>query len=98
MYFCYAMKVTKKVLERLEDILSSLGYLIRYEKGNFKGGFCMLEHQRLVMINKFYTLEGKINVLIEVLNTIEVPVEELSENQLKLYKEINKPIVSSPIA
>ncbi|MCS6904531.1 MAG: hypothetical protein RML72_02985 [Bacteroidia bacterium] len=84
------MKVTKRVQERLEELLEQLGFRVRYEKGNFKGGYCVLEKQNLVMVNKFYTLEGRVNVLIDVINNINLNWEALTEEQKKLVKEIRK--------
>jgi FtsZ-binding cell division protein ZapB len=84
------MKITKRIQERLEELLELAGFKVRYEKGNFKGGYCVLDHQNLVMINKFYTLEGKVNVLIDVLNSVNLDMEKLTEEQKKLVKEVQK--------
>ena len=45
------MKPEKLILE-LEEILGRLGYRIRKERGNFQGGFCVLEGEKLIMLNK----------------------------------------------
>jgi hypothetical protein len=84
------MKITKRVQERLEELFKSAGFKVRYEKGNFKGGYCVLEHQNLVMINKFYTLEGKVNVLIDALNSVKLDPQKLTEEQKKLVREVQQ--------
>ncbi|MBL0054097.1 MAG: hypothetical protein IPP29_22730 [Bacteroidetes bacterium] len=43
---------------------------MRYEKGNFKSGYCVLETKKVVVVNKFVTLENKINTLVEILNLL----------------------------
>jgi hypothetical protein len=45
------MKVDKLLLE-LEEIVSQLGYRLRKERGNFRGANCVLEGERMIMLNK----------------------------------------------
>jgi FtsZ-binding cell division protein ZapB len=40
------------------------------------------------VINKFYSLEGKINCLIEILRSVQLNTEHFSEKNLKLFNEI----------
>lgn len=72
----------------MEDIMSETDYILRYEKGNFQSGYCILNDSRVAVINKFFALEGKINSLVEIIRSIEVDVTNLSENNKKLYSEI----------
>ncbi len=65
-------KFTQAQLKRLETQITDLGYLIRYEKGSFKAGHCIVQQNKLVLVNKFATLEGKINSLSEILQAIEM--------------------------
>ena len=37
------MKITQSTLDKLEDILSESEYVVRYERGNFQSGWCLLE-------------------------------------------------------
>ncbi|HNQ13071.1 MAG TPA: hypothetical protein PKH65_07805 [Bacteroidia bacterium] len=60
-------KYTPHFLKKLEDILKSNNYELRYEKGNFKSGFCILEQRNVIVVNKFTTVESRINSLIEIL-------------------------------
>lgn len=68
--------------------MSETDYILRYEKGNFQSGYCILNDSRVAVINKFFALEGKINSLVEIIRSIEVDVTNLSENNKKLYSEI----------
>jgi hypothetical protein len=60
-------KFTPAFLKKLEDLLKEQGYEVRYEKGNFKSGYCVLEAKKVVVINKFSTLESRIQALIEII-------------------------------
>lgn len=41
-----------KLIQELELIAQQLGIKIRYEKGNFDGGFCILKDQKVLVVNK----------------------------------------------
>lgn len=57
------IKYTNHFLTKMEDLIAESDYTLRYEKGNFKSGYCVLKDQKIIIINKFYTMEGKINAL-----------------------------------
>ncbi|MEM0940315.1 MAG: hypothetical protein AAF600_08980 [Bacteroidota bacterium] len=82
------IKYTHHFLHKLEDILSETEYILRYEKGNFQSGYCILYDSKVAVINKFFALEGKINGLIEILRAIKVDTSKLSNSNKKLYSEI----------
>mgnify|MGYP003331978469 CR=1 FL=1 len=44
------------VVDILEDILGESEYVVRYERGNFQSGWCLLESKRIVVLNKFLNL------------------------------------------
>ncbi len=83
-------KYTKHSLKKLETIFKELDYTIRYEKGSFNSGYCIVEHKNIAVINKFFDTEGRINVLLEILSTIDVKKESLSEASFKFYKKLNQ--------
>ena len=82
-------KYTKHSLKKLENLLGELEYTVRYEKGNFNSGYCIVEDRKIAVINKFYDTEGRINCLIDILGTIEIPEDQLSEASAKFFKKIN---------
>ncbi|MFO7825034.1 MAG: hypothetical protein R6V72_13925 [Cyclobacterium sp.] len=65
------IRYTKSYLDKLENIFAVSEYHLRYEKGNFKSGYCILKDTKIVIINKYFTLEGKINALLEILKTLD---------------------------
>ncbi|MBL7691355.1 MAG: hypothetical protein JNM41_07165 [Flavipsychrobacter sp.] len=83
-----SFKYTPNTLKKLEELFEEARYIIRYEKGNFNSGYCILEERRVVVINKFFNVEGRINALVEILQTITVKEEELSTEMLKWYKQL----------
>ena len=76
--------------KKLEDILGEGNYIVRYEKGNFNSGFCVLEKKRVVVINKFHPLDTKINSLVEILSIVDLNMDELSEGSKKLFYELTQ--------
>ncbi|MBK7149572.1 MAG: hypothetical protein IPH78_12335 [Bacteroidetes bacterium] len=82
-------KYNVALLKKVEDILKEGGYTVRYEKGNFQNGFCILEKRRVVVINKFHEAEAKINSMMEILRTItDIELENLSSESAALYRQI----------
>jgi hypothetical protein len=88
------IKYTNQFLLKLEDLISESDYILRYEKGNFKAGYCLLKEQKIMIINKFFTTEGKINALIEILRTVPLETTKFSEKNQKLYAEMTQVVVS----
>lgn len=84
------MKATKHLQSKLEELFKALGYQVRYEKGTFKSGHCVLEDQNVIVINKFFPMESKVNALVEIARTIESDAELLDQPQQKLLQKINQ--------
>lgn len=42
----------EEIIAELEDVAHQLGITIRYEKGDFEGGFCILKAQKILIVNK----------------------------------------------
>ena len=83
------IKYSINLLKKIEDIFKEGGYTIRYEKGNFQNGYCVLEKRRVVVINKFHEPEAKINSMIEILlNITDLEVENLSSESVQLFQQI----------
>jgi hypothetical protein len=40
------------LVSELEDLSRQLGIQIRYEKGDFDGGYCILKTQKVLVVNK----------------------------------------------
>lgn len=90
----FMIKYTNQFLAKLEDVIAESDYILRYEKGNFKAGYCLLKEQKIVIVNKFFTMEGKINALLDILKTVPLDTSKFSEKNSKLYEELTKAEVS----
>ena len=84
------IKYTKHFLNKLEDLMSETDYVLRYEKGNFQSGYCILKETKVAIINKYYAIDGKINSLIEIIRSIDLDKSKLSDSNMKLFKEITQ--------
>lgn len=84
------IKYSKHFLNKLEDVFSESDYILRYEKGNFKSGYCIINDTKVAVVNKFYSLEGKVNCLLEILKSVDLNTERLNPKNLKLYKELRE--------
>lgn len=72
------------------DLLKDIGYKIRYEKGNFKTGACMIQHSKVVVVNRFSNLEMKISALVEILREVPADTGTLDEKQKQLLRSIKQ--------
>jgi hypothetical protein len=82
------MKYNQSSLDKLEKIVEEAGYLIRYERGTFQSGYCILEQKKVVVLNKFLQTEGRINTLIDLIPQLEIQPGLLSEESKKIYTDI----------
>jgi len=85
-------KYTKHFLKKVEDLFSDIEYTIRYERGSFQSGYCIVEDKKVAVINRFFETEARINVLLEILDSIEIDTNQLDEPNLALYKVLVKEI------
>ena len=82
------MKYTQTTLDKIEKVIEEGGYVIRYERGNFQSGYCILQAKKVVVLNKFFQTEGKINTLIDLLPQLEIHLDALTHESQKLYEEL----------
>lgn len=84
------IKYTTHFLNKLEDIFAESDYVLRYEKGNFHAGYCILKETKIAIVNKYFPLEGKVNCLVDILRSIQIDSGRLSEKNKKFYQEITQ--------
>ena len=84
------LSITTHTLDKLESLLKALDYRVRYEKGNFKTGACVLENSRVVVVNKFSNLESKIQGLADLIATLEVQDQLLDDKQKQLLNQLKQ--------
>ena len=80
------MKYTQATLNSLEKILAESGYIIRFERGTFQSGYCILEEKKIVVLNKFLQTEGRINTVIDIIGQLKIDPGPLSAESRHAYK------------
>lgn len=83
------MKYTKNNLKKLEVIFEEIGYELRYERGSFKAGYCLVNQQKVAIVNKFATPEGKLNCLVEILQNLQPNPDTLSDKSQEVLKKLD---------
>ena len=84
-------KYTKTTLQKIETIFDEMEYKVRYEKGSFQSGYCLVENKKIAVVNRFFDIEGRINVLLEILSSFEELDESIfTEKTLDFYHKIMK--------
>jgi hypothetical protein len=84
------MKYNQTTLDKLEDILGESDYTVRYERGMFQSGYCILEQKRVVVLNKYLNVEGRINTLVELIPQLNIEFDKLTHDSQKLYEEVTQ--------
>jgi hypothetical protein len=82
------MKYNQTTLKKLENILEEGGYILRYERGSFQSGYCILENKKVVVLNKFLNPEGRINTLIDLIPSVNINYDLLTLESQKMYDEV----------
>jgi len=84
------LKYTKYTLQKLESLMEELQYKVRYEKGNFQSGYCMVQDQKIAVISKFFDTQARVQTLLEILVSLEVKDDQLSDKGRELYRKALK--------
>ena len=82
------MKYTQATLNKIEQVLDEASYIVRYERGTFQSGYCILEQKKVVVLNKFLPLAGRINTLVDIIPQLNIVPDDLSPEARKTYNEI----------
>lgn len=85
-----SIKYSNHFLHKLEDLLAETDYHLRYERGNFNSGWCILKDTKVIVVNKFFATDGKINCLLDIIKTVEIDKSGLSEKNQKLFLELSQ--------
>ena len=76
------MKIKEKefedIIQDLKSVACQLGATVRFEKGDFKGGYCLIKENKVIVINKIANLQRKVMILSAALK--ELGVDEIYLN------------------
>lgn len=82
------MKYNQLTLNKIEKILEESEYVVRYERGTFQSGYCILEERKIVVLNKFLQTEGRVSILIDLIPQLNISTSQLTPETLKAYEEV----------
>ena len=60
-----------QIYQEFEKLAESLKVKIIQGKGNFKGGYCLLEKEKVIVINKLNPLEQRIKALAQAFSQLD---------------------------
>ena len=83
-------KHNKPTLQKLEQLFRQLDYTVRYEKGTFNSGYCIVDDSKIVVINKFFNTDSRVTVLLDILNDILEDDQLLPEKSRLFYRNLLK--------
>lgn len=71
-------KEYQQLLDELKEIALQKGIKVRFEKGDFNGGYCILKSEKVIVINKLAQTQRKLIILVEALK--EIGIEDIFIN------------------
>ena len=86
-------KYTRHNLQKLEDLYRELKIAVRYEKGNFQSGYCIVTGKDIVIVNKFFDVEARMNTLLEIIEQGKIDLSGLPEEILESYHKLRKSLL-----
>ena len=87
------MKIKEKEFEEfiqeLKGLAVQLGAEVRFEKGDFKGGYCLLKESKIIVINKMANLQRKAMILSMALKELGINEVFLTPRLRELIDEMS---------
>ena len=84
------LTLTTHTLEKMELLLKTAGYKLRYEKGNFKTGACLLQNSKIIVINRFSNLESKVLAIAALMRDLEIDHSQLDDKQTAFLQQLKQ--------
>ncbi len=73
-----------KMLEALKAVATELGVKIRFERGQFSGGYCVLQDKKIIVLNGKLPVEAKAAILARSLGEFDVTTVDM-KNEVRDY-------------
>jgi len=87
------MKIKEKefeeILQELRSVADQLGATVRFEKGDFKGGYCIIHDKKVIVINKLTNLQRKVMILSTALKELGVDEIYLTPRVREVIEEMS---------
>lgn len=88
------MKIKEKefenILNDLKALAQEMGARIRFERGDFKGGYCIVKESKIIVINKLSSLQRKVITLSAALKELGVDEIYLPPKLREIIEEMNE--------
>ncbi len=86
------MKIKEKeyesILQDLKQLAQEMGAKVRFERGDFKGGYCILRDDKTIVINKLSTLQRKVMILTAALKDLGIKEHYIQPRIREIIEEI----------
>ncbi|MGA8265023.1 MAG: hypothetical protein WB779_11320 [Ignavibacteriaceae bacterium] len=87
------MKIKEKefeeIIQDLKALAAQLGAEVRFEKGDFKGGYCLLKENKVIVINKMANLQRKVMILSMALKELGIDEMYLTPRMREIIDEMS---------
>jgi hypothetical protein len=86
------MKIKEKefedIIQDLKALAAQMGAEVRFEKGDFKGGYCLLKENKVIVINKLANLQRKVMILSMALKELGIDKLYLTPRMREVIDEM----------
>ncbi len=87
------MKIKEKefesILHDLKSLANQMGATVRFERGDFQGGYCILKESKVIVINKLASTQRKVMTLSAALNELGVDSVYLPPRLREIIEEMD---------
>ncbi|MGK9475925.1 hypothetical protein [Melioribacter sp. OK-6-Me] len=87
------MKIKEKefenILQDLKQIALQMGAKVRFERGDFKGGYCIMKEDKIIVINKLSSLQKKVLILSNALKELGVDEVYLTPRMREIIEQLS---------
>ncbi|KAK3605034.1 hypothetical protein CHS0354_000700 [Potamilus streckersoni] len=89
------MKKKEHILRELEQWVNNFGYSVRYEKGSFTGGDCRVHEDKILLVNKFLPIEGRIATIAKAIERLDFKdnLSQKLKNRTRLKRLVLVPLL-----
>jgi hypothetical protein len=88
------MKIKEKefenIIQDLKLLAAQMGAEVRFEKGDFKGGYCLLKENKVIVINKLANLQRKVMILSMALKELGIDKLFLTPRMREIIDEMTE--------
>ena len=88
---------SEKLLLELETILEKTGYRLRKERGSFRGADCIIEGNKLVIVNKNKPIEAQLSTIAKFLGSVDLTDSFIKPAVRKELEKLWNHLSSNPI-